>query len=63
MSRAEQERGLLADPDDDDVDDHEAPERVWESRAVRWSALSGALLLAGFLARVSDGLRTGVSGS
>ena len=35
---------------DDDRDDEDAPEHLWESREVRWSALSGLLLAAGFAA-------------
>jgi len=50
---AEDGRGLLVDRDDDGED--EGPERIWESRAVRWSALSGLLLLAGFLTSAIDG--------
>ena len=36
-------------------DDREAPQHLWQSAAVRWSALSGILLLAGFLVSVFDG--------
>ena len=44
------------DEDHDDVEaGEEAPEHLWESREVRWSGLSGLLLLAGFL---SDQLGT-----
>ena len=49
----EDERGLLVDRDEDG--EHEGTERLWESREVRWSALSGLLLLAGFLVSVIDG--------
>ena len=51
---AEEERGLLVDRDEEG-EEHEGPERLWESREVRWSALSGLLLLAGFLTSVLDG--------
>ncbi len=51
---AEDERRLLVDDDDRDDDDDDGTERIWESREVRWSALSGLLLLAGFLASVAD---------
>ena len=34
----------------DDDDDAEAPEHLWQSREVRWSATSGMLLLIGFVA-------------
>ncbi|MFP5319145.1 MAG: heavy metal translocating P-type ATPase [Acidimicrobiia bacterium] len=39
------------DKDHDDVEagEQEGPEHLWESREVRWSALSGLLLVAGFL--------------
>ena len=50
---AEEERGLLVDDDRDE--EHEGGGRIWESREVRWSALSGLLLLAGFLISVFDG--------
>jgi heavy metal translocating P-type ATPase len=46
---------------DGEVD--EAPERLWESREVRWSAASGLLVGAGFVARwlgASDPLADGV---
>jgi len=36
--------------DDDDDDDDEGAEHLWESREVRWSALSGVLLAIGFAA-------------
>ena len=49
---AEEERGLLVDDDDDELD---GPERLWQSREVQWSALSGLLLLAGFVVAVLDG--------
>ncbi len=49
---AEEERGLLVDEDDDE---HEGTERLWQSREVQWSALSGLLLLAGFVIAVLDG--------
>ena len=48
----QEERGLLVEEDDDE---HEGPQRLWESREVRWSALSGLLLLAGFAVSVADG--------
>ena len=49
----EADRGVLVD---DDVDEkHEGGERIWESSEVRWSALSGLLLLAGFLISAFDG--------
>ena len=35
---------------DADVDDNDGPEHLWESREIRWSALSGALLAIGFAA-------------
>jgi Cd2+/Zn2+-exporting ATPase len=35
---------------DDDHEDRESPERLWQSPAVRWSALSGVLLAVGFVA-------------
>ena len=57
---AEAERGLVVDGDDHD-EEHEGSEKVWESREVQWSALSGVLLLAGFLSSVlagPDGLAT-----
>ena len=50
---AEEERGLLVDDDRDE--EHEGSERLWESREVRWSALSGLLLLVGFAISVADG--------
>ena len=41
------------EPDEDHGDveagEEEGPEHLWESREVRWSALSGLLLVAGFL--------------
>ena len=40
----------LHDHDDDGDDDDDGPERLWESREIRWSALSGVLLAAGFVA-------------
>ena len=51
---AERERDLV---DGHDVDDeaHKGSTRLWQNSAVRWSALSGALLLAGFLTSVFDG--------
>jgi len=52
---AEEERGLLVDRDHDEDEEHEGTERLWESREVRWSALSGVLLLAGFVVSVLDG--------
>ena len=48
-----EERGLLVD-EDDRAEEHEESGRLWESREVRWSALSGALLLAGFIASSLD---------
>lgn len=45
-----------------DVDEESGPERLWESREVRWSAASGILLAVGFvlsLAGASDVLTTG----
>lgn len=59
---AEEERGVLDRDDEDELDEEEGSERIWESREVRWSALSGLLLLAGFVASVLDatgGLSTG----
>lgn len=47
---------LRAEHDDDD--DAEAPEHLWQSREVRWSAASGLLLLIGFIAE-----RFGAEGS
>jgi heavy metal translocating P-type ATPase len=52
---AEDERGILVDDDIDVDDEHDGGERIWESREVRWSALSGLLLLAGFLMSAFDG--------
>ena len=40
----------LHDRDADDRDEGESPERLWQSPAVRWSALSGVLLAVGFVA-------------
>ena len=51
---AEDERGRLA-VDDDEGEEHEGGERIWESREVQWSALSGLLLLAGFVLSMLDG--------
>ena len=51
----EAERGLLVGEDSDQDKGNEGSERIWESREVRWSALSGLLLLGGFLASVVDG--------
>lgn len=36
--------------DDQDEDEEEAPEHLWESREVRWSAASGLLVVVGFVA-------------
>jgi len=52
---AEDERAVLDTDHDDEAEEHEGPERLWESSEVRWSALSGLLLLAGFLLSVFDG--------
>ncbi|MGQ0832675.1 MAG: heavy metal translocating P-type ATPase [Microthrixaceae bacterium] len=49
-----EERALLVDDDDCD-ETNERGERIWESREVRWSALSGVLLIAGFLTAALDG--------
>ena len=49
---AEMERGTLRE---EEPDTHEGTERVWQNRAVRWSALSGLLLLSGFLVSILDG--------
>lgn len=38
----------------DDHDEVEGAGRLWESPEVRWSALSGLLLLAGFVASLAD---------
>ncbi|PZM95016.1 MAG: cadmium-translocating P-type ATPase [Actinobacteria bacterium] len=46
---------MLDTDHDDEAEEHEGPERLWESSEVRWSALSGLLLLAGFLLSVFDG--------
>ena len=42
----------MTDLDDraEDEEEDEAPEHLWESREVRWSALSGLLLAVGFVA-------------
>jgi heavy metal translocating P-type ATPase len=50
---AEDEQGVLVEGDHDE--EHDGAERIWESPEVRWSALSGLLLLAGFLLSVVDG--------
>ncbi len=52
---AEDERKILVDHDDDRGDEGEGSERFWESREVRWSAISGVLLLAGFAISLADG--------
>ncbi len=53
---ADDERVVLTDRREEGADEeHEGPQRLWESAPVRWSALSGALLLAGFLVSVFDG--------
>ena len=49
---AAEARGQL--DEDHDHDAEEGPERIWESGEVRWSALSGLLLLTGFVASVVD---------
>ena len=55
---AERERGVLvAEAHDRDDDSHETSKRIWDNEAVRWSALSGVLLLVGFLISVLDGPR------
>ncbi len=51
----EDERGVVVDHDEDHHDDSEGSERFWESREVRWSAISGVLLLAGFAISLADG--------
>jgi Cd2+/Zn2+-exporting ATPase len=45
---------------DADIEREETPEHLWESREVRWSAVSGLLLLAGYVAQWS-GAADGVS--
>ena len=50
---AEEERGPIKDGEGHE--EHEGPVRIWESREVRWSALSGLLLLAGVSVSVLDG--------
>lgn len=52
---AEAERGLLVDDSGAHDEDDEGAERIWESPEVRWSALSGLLLLVGFLISAFDG--------
>jgi Cd2+/Zn2+-exporting ATPase len=42
--------GERGEHDDRDDDDDDAPEHLWQSREVRWSALSGLLLAIGFIA-------------
>ncbi|HEY8544276.1 MAG TPA: cation-translocating P-type ATPase [Acidimicrobiales bacterium] len=59
---AEEERGLLVDEDRDEDEEREGSERLWESREVRWSALSGLLLLAGFVAASLDASGSVVTG-
>ncbi len=51
---------LAVDVDDDHDDD--GAERLWESREVRWSALAGLLLLAGFVAGRFDASTAVVTG-
>ncbi len=52
----EEERGLLVNRREaDDEDESKGSERLWQSAAVRWSALSGLLLPAGFLVSVFNG--------
>lgn len=46
--KATKERGLL-----DEDDERASSSRLWEHREVRWSASSGLLLLAGFVASVT----------
>lgn len=51
---AEKERGLLVDDDPRDNAEKKGAEQLWENREVRWSALSGLLLAAGFFVSVLD---------
>ena len=46
---------MSVDRDEEAGEEQEGSERLWESREVRWSALSGLLLLAGFVVSVLDG--------
>ena len=50
---ADGERAVVVDGEADE--EHERVQRVWESREVRYSALSGLLLAAGFIVSVADG--------
>ena len=53
----------LDELDSDRDEQGEAPEHLWESREVRWSGLSGMLLLAGYVAQwggAADGVSIGL---
>lgn len=53
----------LDELDSDRDEQGEAPQHLWESREVRWSGLSGVLLLAGYVAQwggAADGVSIGL---
>ena len=53
----------LDELDSDRDEQGDAPEHLWESREVRWSGLSGMLLLAGYVAQwggAADGVSIGL---
>ena len=53
----------LDELDSDRDEQGDAPEHLWESREVRWSGLSGVLLLAGYVAQwggAADGVSIGL---
>jgi heavy metal translocating P-type ATPase len=54
--------GATVDVNDHDDDDDDEAEHLWESREVRWSALAGVLLAAGFVAGRFDAPSAVVTG-